>query len=94
MTLSNILNASKTSLYLTGRYAYVREFDICTRAAKADFESLLNNRESAIIHINNNTAAKYMRRVYRLGFTLKGLADYGNGESVAYVERIRYASFC
>lgn len=88
MTISNILSASKTSLYLTGTVAYIREYDICTRAKKSDFESLLKNRASAVVHVNNNTAAQYMRRIYRLGFILKGLADYGNGETVAYVERI------
>lgn len=88
MTLSNILTASKTTLYLTGRDAYISEYGISTRSTKSKFESLLNNRKSAVIFLNNDTAAKYMRRVYQLGFMLKGIADYGNGETVAYVEAL------
>lgn len=86
MTLVEILNYSKTWLDLAGRTAYIREYDVITKAPKNELETLLNNRKSAVVHLNNNgTTAKLMRRILLAGYIVKGVADYGNGEIVVAV---------
>lgn len=89
MTLAEILNYSKTWLDLSGRTAYIREHGVITKAPKSKADTLLNNRESAVVHLNNNaTTAKLMRRILLAGFIVKGMADYGNGEIVVAVQAL------
>lgn len=88
MTMNEILNASKSCLYLNGKMAYIREYGICTKAKKSDFSHLLNNRNSVIVFVNKDTAKKYANAINRLGFVLKGKADYSYDEYVLYYERL------
>ena len=88
MTFSEILNASKTFLYLTGKDAYIREHGICTHSAKSNFASLLNNRKDVVVVVNKNTAPKYAKAINRLGYILNGKADYSSDEYILYYQSI------
>lgn len=90
MTFSEILNSSKTTLYLTGRTAYTREYNFTRRTKKADFESLLENRDSVIVIVCKNTAEKYAKRINRLGFILRGKSDYSSDEYVLFYKKVKF----
>lgn len=89
MTLHDILNASKTSLYLTGKDAYIREYDITTHAKKSDFSRLLNNRQDVVVFVSKSTAEKYAKAINRLGFVLSGKADYDIYSYALYYKKFK-----
>ena len=91
MTFSEILNASKTALYLTGKDAYIREYDVCTHCKKSDFTKLIANRNNFSVHVGKSVAPKYAKIINRLGFVLKGKADYSYDEYILYYERLTFA---
>jgi hypothetical protein len=91
MTLSEILNASKTYLYLTGKDAYIREYDICTHCKKSEFTKLISNRDNFSVHVGKSVAPKYDKIINRLGFVLKGHTNYNYDEYLLYYERLSVA---
>lgn len=90
MTFSEIINASKTTLYLNGSDAYRREYDFTSHTKKIDFEKLLDNRKSVVVIVSKTTAEKYARRINRLGFLLKAKEDYNSDEYILYYEKLHF----
>lgn len=92
MTYGDFVKATKgvsTTIYLDGRRAYRSERGINVhQVAKSAFAELFRGFTDAVVIVDDSTAPKYMRGIYRLGYILKGKSDYGNGQTACYIESL------
>ncbi len=80
-------NTSKTWLDLAGKKCYRREYDICIKTTKTKFADLLVNRDNAIVHINDDTMAKYIKKIEQLDYKVIEKVQFDMFSSLIYITK-------